>query len=168
MVTVTRCSLLADRQTFLTVGVVRQFLLLHAARHVSQAPWWQSVELVPALVGVLHDGVVHPAVVEGARRGDGGGSGPTRGVHRIVKVVRLTLTRLIVVAAGAVVDVRHLRLETVEPLPVVDGDGDGEAEDEDGDDDSHRCPRPALLPLGLQGGGGGGVLLPHGSRAVGT
>ena len=61
--------------------------------HLSQAPGRQRVELLPALVGVLHDGVVDPpGVVEAGRGGDGGGPGPAGGVHRIVEVMRLRLT----------------------------------------------------------------------------
>ena len=57
---------------------------------------------------------------------------------------RLTV---IVVAAGAVVNMRHLSLEAVEPLPVVDGDSDGEAEYEDGEDDPDRRAGSPLLML---------------------
>ena len=47
--------------------------------------------------------------------------------------------------------------------------GDGEAEQEDGHDDAEGCAGPALLPLGLEGGGGGeAVLLPDGSGTVWT
>ena len=42
--------------------------------HVSQPPGRQRVELLPALVGLLHDGVVDPAVVEVGGVGDGGGA----------------------------------------------------------------------------------------------
>ena len=135
--------------------------------HLSQPPGRQCVELLPALVGLLlHDGVVDPAVVEAGGVGDGGGPGPAGGVHRIVKVMRLAGTE-IVVAGRAVVNLRHLALQAVEPLPVVDCDGDGEAEQEDGHDDAEGCAGPTLLPLGLEGGGGGeAVLLPDGSGTV--
>ena len=152
-------------------------------RHVPQAPGRQSVELLPALVGVLDDGVVDPPGVVEAGVGDGGGPGPAGGVHRIVEVMRLgltltwkrSLTRLrrgrarltvIVVVGGAVVNMRHLGLEAVEPLPIVDGDGDGEAEYEDGEDDADCSARSSLLGVLGGGLGGEGVLLPDGGGAV--
>ena len=133
---------------------------------MSQPPGRQRVELLPALVGLLHDGVVDPAVVQVGGVGHGGGTGPAGGVHGIVEVMRLAGTQ-VVVAGRAVVDIRHLALQAVEPLPVVDSHGDGEAQQEDGHDDAEGCAGPALLPLGLEGGGGGeAVLLPDGSGTV--
>ena len=136
---------------------------------MSQPPWRERVELLPALVGLLHDGVVHhPAVVEVGGVGDGGGPGPAGGVHRIVEVMRLAGAQ-VVVTAGPVVHIGQLGLEAVEPLPVVDSHGDGQAQQEDGHDDAEGCAGPALLPLGPEGWGGGEeVLLPDGSGAVGT
>ena len=162
-------STLTDKQTFLTVGVVRHLILLQAvSRHVSQPPGRQRLELLPALVGLLHDGVVHPAVVQLGGVGQRGGPSPTGGVHRIVEVMRLTGTE-IVVAGTAVLGLAHLGLQAVEPLPVVHSHGDGEAEQEDGQDDAEGSVGPALLPLGVEGGGGGeGVLVPDGGGAVGT
>lgn len=70
---------------------------------------------------------------------------PTRGVHGIVKMVRLSsvpgkMFLIVVVLVVAVVHVGQLGLECVEPLPVVDRDGDGEGHDEDGDDDPDCRP----------------------------
>ena len=157
------------RLTFLTVCVVRHLVLLQTVSQlVSQPPGRQRGELLPALVGLLQDGVVHPAVVEAGGVGDGGGPGPAGGVHRIVEVMRLTGTQ-VVVTGRAVVDIRHLALQAVEPLPVVDRHGDGEAEQEDGEDDAEGRAGAVLLTRGLEGGGGGQrVLLPGGRGAVGT
>ena len=45
----------------------------------------------------------------------------------------------------AVVDMRQLGFQEMEPLSVVDCNGDDDTEDEDGDDDPHERPGPTIL-----------------------